>query len=156
MLLLLLGALGLWVSSRLTWATETVERPGAGVSTVDRAGTDLAPELVPIAVLCLAAIAAVVALSGRSRQLLGVVVLLAGAGAAALTIGGRGDLPPRALALVGAVLLVAAGVTLVVRGRAMPKLGGSYQTPGAAKRAADPDKELWHALERGDDPTDRD
>jgi len=155
-LLLLLGALGLWVSSRLTWATETVERPGAGVSTVDRAGTDLAPELVPIAVLCLAAIAAVVALSGRSRQLLGVVVLLAGAGAAALTIGGRGDLPPRALALVGAVLLVAAGVTLVVRGRAMPKLGGSYQTPGAAKRAADPDKELWHALERGDDPTDRD
>lgn len=156
MLLLLSGALGLWVSARLTWASETVERPGAGVSTIDRTGTDLVPELVPIAVLCLAAIAAVVALSGWSRQALGVVVLLAGGGAIALTAGGRGELPPRGVALAGALLLVVAGLLLVVRGRAMPKLGGSYQTPGAAKRAADPDKELWQALERGDDPTERD
>lgn len=156
MLLLLLGALGLWASSRLTWATEAVERPGAGVSTIGRTGTDLVPELVPIAVLCLAAIAAVVALSGWPRQVLGVVVLLAGAGAIALTIGGRGDLPPRAVALLGALLIVVAGLALVVRGKAMPKLGGSYQTPGAAKRSTDPDKELWQALERGDDPTERD
>jgi hypothetical protein len=58
--------------------------------------------------------------------------------------------------LLGAALAVAAGVLLVVRGSAMPRLGGGYQTPGAAKRTADPERDLWNALERGDDPTDRD
>jgi hypothetical protein len=155
-LLLLLGALALWGASGLTWATESVERPGAGVTTIARSGSDLAPGLVPLAVLCAAAVAAVVALSGWVRRVLGGVVLAAGLGAGWFTIAAGGGLAPRALALVGTLLVLAAGVLLLVRGPSMPRLGGSYQTPSAAKRTKDPDKDMWHALERGDDPTDRD
>jgi len=154
-LLLLLGALVLWGASGLTWATEAVERPGAAVTTIARSGSDIAPELVPLAVLCAAAVAAVVALSGWVRRVLGGILLAAGLGAAWVTVAARGSLPPRGLALLGALLVVAAGVLLLVRGQAMPRLGGSYQTPAAAKRSADPDQDLWRALERGDDPTDR-
>jgi len=154
-LLLLAGALALWGASGLTWATEAVQRPGAAATTVARSGSDLAPQLVPLAVLCAAAVAAVIALSGWVRRVLGGIVLAAGLGAGYVVVAAGGDLPPRALALLGALLVVAAGGLLLVRGQAMPRLGGSYQTPAAAKRATDPDKDLWHALERGDDPTDR-
>jgi tryptophan-associated transmembrane protein len=154
-LLLLLGALALWGASGLTWATEAVERPGAAATTLARSGSDLAPQLVPLAVLCAAAVAAVIALSGWVRRVLGGIVLAAGSGAAWVVVAAGGDLPSRALALVGALLVVVAGGLLLVRGQAMPRLGGSYQTPAAAKKATDPDKDLWHALERGDDPTDR-
>jgi hypothetical protein len=154
-LLLLLGALALWGASGLTWATEAVERPGAAATTIARSGSDVAPELVPLAVLCAAAVAAVVALSGWVRSVLGGIVLATGLGAAWVAVAARGSLPPRGLALLGALLVVAAGVLLLVRGRAMPRLGGRYQTPAAAKGSADPDKDLWRALERGDDPTDR-
>lgn len=154
-LLLLLGALALWGASGLTWATEAVERPGAAATTITRSGADVAPQLVPLAVLCAAAVAAVVALSGWVRRVLGGIVLVTGLGAAWIAAVTSGDLPPRALVVLGAVLVVGAGLLLLVRGQAMPRLGGNYQTPAAAKRSEDPDKDLWRALERGDDPTDR-
>ncbi|ROP40953.1 MULTISPECIES: Trp biosynthesis-associated membrane protein [Saccharothrix] len=143
--LLLLGAVALWGASALSWD-----------ASADRSGGDVVPALTPLALLCLAAIAAVVALSGWVRRLLGAVVLLAGAAAAFQGVDADGPVTGRGLVLLGAALAVAAGVLLVVRGPAMPRLGGGYQTPGAAKRTADPERELWNALERGDDPTDRD
>ncbi|WP_425445755.1 Trp biosynthesis-associated membrane protein [Umezawaea tangerina] len=154
-LLLLLGALALWAASGLTWATEAVQRPGAAATTVERSGADVAPQLVPLAVLCAAAVAAVVALSGWVRRVLGAVVLAAGLGAGWVAATTGGTPLPKAVALLGAVLVLAAGVLLLLRGQTMPRLGGSYQTPAAAKRSANPDKDLWHALERGDDPTER-
>ncbi|WNV89654.1 Trp biosynthesis-associated membrane protein [Umezawaea sp. Da 62-37] len=154
-LLLLLGALALWGASGLTWATGAVQRPGAAAATVSRSGADVAPQLVPLAVLCAAAVAAVIALSGWVRRVLGGVVLAAGLGAGWVAATTGGTLAPRALALLGALLVLAAAVLLLLRGHTLPRLGGNYQTPAAAKKAADPDKDLWHALERGDDPTDR-
>ncbi|MCS7478285.1 Trp biosynthesis-associated membrane protein [Umezawaea endophytica] len=154
-LLLLLGALALWGASGLTWVTEAVERPGAAATTAARSGADVAPGLVPLAVLSATAVAAVVALSGWVRRVLGGVVLAVGLGAAWVVVAAPGTVPPKALAVLGALLVVGAGVVLLVRGQAMPRLGGSYQTPAAAKGASDPDKDLWRALERGDDPTDR-
>ncbi|WP_447003603.1 Trp biosynthesis-associated membrane protein [Saccharothrix isguenensis] len=143
--LLLLGAAAMWGASGVTWD-----------SSADRTGADVVPALTPLALLCLAAIAAVVALSGWVRRALGVVVLLAGVAAGFQGLAADGPPTGRGLVLVAASLVVAAGALLVVRGSAMPRLGGGYQTPGAAKRTADPERELWNALERGDDPTDRD
>ncbi|MFJ6672642.1 Trp biosynthesis-associated membrane protein [Actinosynnema sp. NPDC091369] len=143
--LLLLAAVALWGASAMSWD-----------ASADRRGGDVAPALTPLALLCLAAIAAVVALSGWVRRVLGVVVLLAGAAAAFQGVDVDGPVTARGLVLLGAAPAVAAGVLLVVRGSAMPRLGGGYQTPGAAKRTADPERELWNALERGDDPTERD
>ncbi|NUT50914.1 MAG: hypothetical protein HOV94_26950 [Saccharothrix sp.] len=143
--LLLLGAVALWGASAMTWD-----------GSADRSGGDVVPALTPLALLCLAAIAAVVALAGWVRRALGVVVLLAGAAAAFQPVGVDGPLTGRGLVWAGAAVVVVAGVLLVVRGAAMPRLGGGYQTPGAAKRTADPERELWNALERGDDPTERD
>lgn len=143
--LLLAGAGALGAASGLTWD-----------AAAERDGGDVVPSLVPLALLCLAAIAAVVALAGWARRVLGGVVLLAGVAAGFQGAGADGPLTGRGLVLAGAALVVAAGLLLVVRGAAMPKLGGGYQTPGAAKRSADPERELWNALERGDDPTERD
>ncbi|MEU4803237.1 Trp biosynthesis-associated membrane protein [Actinosynnema sp. NPDC023587] len=144
-LLLLAGAAALWGSSKLVWD-----------ASADRRGEDVVPALPPLALLCLAAIAAVVALGGWARRALGVVVLAAGGAAVWLAVADAGALPGRGAALLGGVLVLGAGAVLVVRGSAMPRLGGGYQTPGAARRGADPERELWNALERGDDPTERD
>lgn len=143
--LLLLGAAALWGASGITWD-----------ASADRTGAEVVPALTPLALLCLAAIAAAVALGGWARRVLGVVVVLAGAAAAFQGVGADGPPVGRGLVLVGALLVVAAGALLVVRGSAMPRLGGGYRTPGAAKANADPERDLWNALERGDDPTDRD
>ncbi|MGW4112311.1 Trp biosynthesis-associated membrane protein [Actinosynnema sp. NPDC004786] len=141
--LLLLAAVALWGASALTWD-----------ASADRSGGEVVPALTPLALLCLAAIAAAVALGGWVRRVLGVVVLLAGVAAAFQGVDADGPVTGRGLVFAGAALAVAAGVVLVVRGRVMPRLGGGYQTPGAAKRTADPEREMWNALERGDDPTD--
>lgn len=144
-LLLLAGAGALWGASGLTWDDQ------AG-----RSGGDVVPALVPLALLCLAAIAATVALGGWPRRVLGAVVVLAGVAAAFQGVGADGPPTGRGLVFAGAAAVVVAGVLLLVRGSAMPRLGGGYQTPGAARRSADPERELWNALERGDDPTERD
>ncbi|MFE9749128.1 Trp biosynthesis-associated membrane protein [Saccharothrix saharensis] len=143
--LLLLAAVALWGASALFRA-----------ASADRSGGDVASALTPLALLFLAAIAAVVALSGWARRVLGVVVLLAGAATAFQGVDADGPVVGRGVVLLGAALAVAAGVLLVVRASTMPRLGGGYRTPGAAKRTADPERELWNALERGDDPTERD
>jgi hypothetical protein len=143
--LLLLGAVALWGASAMSWD-----------ASADRSGGDVVPALTPLALLFLAAIAAVVALSGWVRRVLGVVVLLAGAATAFQGVDVDGPVTGRGLVLLGAALAVAAGVLLLVRGSSMPRLGGGYRTPGAVERTADPERELWNALERGDDPTDRD
>ncbi|GDY33518.1 Trp biosynthesis-associated membrane protein [Gandjariella thermophila] len=175
LVLLLLAAAALWGASRLAWSV-SVEF-GSGDASVPRVhtGADDVPALVPVALLALAAIAAVAATGGWLRRALGVLVGLAGVGL--LVVAVRPS-PPAAQPVAGApaqldavrhataqipwahtltglggALLVAAGVVLVRHGPRMPRMGGRYQATTAAKRAADPDKELWGALDQGDDPT---
>ncbi|GAB3905660.1 Trp biosynthesis-associated membrane protein [Kibdelosporangium lantanae] len=135
--LLLAAAALLWGASRLPWGTETPAAP------------------VPLALLALAAIAGVLATSGWARPVVGVLVALAGlaAGWTAFDGGLAHGVGARVLALVGALVLVGAGVVLVRSGQRMPRLGGSYQTPAAARGNEPPDKELWRALSEGKDPT---
>ncbi|MEU5692601.1 Trp biosynthesis-associated membrane protein [Actinosynnema sp. NPDC020468] len=144
-LLLLLGAVALWSSAALEWD-----------ASAHRSGGAVEPALVPVAWLAVAAVAATVALGGWVRRVLGVVVALAGGTTVYLAVADAGGLLGRGVGGLGGVLVLAAGLALVVRGSALPRLGGGYQTPGAAKRVVDPERELWNALERGDDPTARD
>lgn len=174
-LLLLLGSAALWGASRLPFGGAVVDRPGGGSSVRVDLGADRVPALVPVALLALAAVAAAVALSGVLRRVLGGVLVLAGLGVAVAVLLPSSDhrlaflsatdyqrlrdatagAPwGHALAVLGGAFLLVAGVLLVWRGARLPRLGGSYQTPGAAKAVRDPDRELWNALDHGDDPTD--
>lgn len=73
------------------------------------------------------------------------------------------------LAALGALLMTVAGVLVTWRAGALPRLGARYdaptpgRTPGATsaagesdrrpRRPADPDQQLWEALDEGRDPT---
>lgn len=171
--LLLLGSAALWGSSRLTWA-EMGEGVVAGDSSSDGVtGADLVNSLTPVAALVLATVAAVLALSGKLRRLLGValVVLIGGWTAYEIVRGEVFDVSTvalpgyaeygqtvtpvfwgPALACAAVLLIVAAGVLLFWRGHRMPGMGAKYSAPGAG-RASDPDTEMWNALSDGEDPT---
>lgn len=176
---LVAAALALWGSSRLTWFTATVPTPSRGAVPVAATGAEVLPALGGVAVLALAAVAATVAVSGIARRVLGAVVALAAvatgaavtgvlsgpppvgelADAAGVAVGVTGPVPvdgtPASwLGLSGTVLLLAAGMTLLVAERGLPRLGRRYSAPGAGSSVADPDRAVWNELDAGRDPTD--
>jgi hypothetical protein len=166
-LVLLVAAVALWLSSKLTWTWSRHLTPLRG-NVVDSAdGADAQPALVPLAVLALAAIAALLAIGGWWRRVVGVLIGLAGLATgwtATSDLSGVFGAHPtgypqwqvfggHVLALLAGLLMVLAAV-LVVRGAGtMPRLGASYENPSTAKRRRDPDTELWQALSEGRDPT---
>lgn len=113
----------------------------AAVLLVGAAGAFWGAGSVPVALLCLASVAAVIALSGVARRILGVLLVVVGIAAA---FNGHW------LAIAGGVLVAASGVLQVALGARMPKIG----VGGQKTRAHDPETDMWRALERGDDPTD--
>jgi uncharacterized membrane protein (TIGR02234 family) len=168
--LLVLGAGALWLASRLTWSWSRELTPLRGTVVVTQDGAHVSVALVPLAVLAVAGIAAVLAIGGWARGLVGVLVGIAGL--AAIWVGATG-LPGvfgthpsgypqsqvvggHALTVVAGVLIVAAAVIVVRNAARMPRLGGNYQTPSAARRRRDPESELWQALSEGRDPTAND
>ena len=96
---------------------------------------------VPFALFCLAAVAALVALSGWARRVLG-VVLVASAAVAAPSWNG--------FAIASGVCLLVSGVTLAWLGQHMPRFGMG----GQESSRPDHERDMWRALERGEDPTD--
>jgi hypothetical protein len=167
-------------SAALGWAHIDVQAQLLGIVQQRLTGSAVLPALGPLAVLALAAVAAVLASSGRVRWLLGALLLglavlptmavlraldgrwLADAamsaaprparsvpvGAATVLFAGPG------LAVAGAVLLGVAGVTLVVRGHRMPRLGRRYQAPADRPNGQlPPDGRFWERLDAGEDPT---
>ena len=165
--LLVLGAGALWLSSRLAWSWSRETTPLRGTVVVTRPGADESPALIPLAVLAVAAVAAVLAIGGWARRVIGLLIGLAGAatvwaGTAGLGVvfgphptgyPGSQILFGHGLAVVAGLLIVAASVLVVRDAARMPRMGGGYQTPSAAKRRRDPDTELWQALSEGRDPT---
>lgn len=160
---LLLAAIAFWGASTLAWLELN---PGSQVSSTIT-GSDLAGWLVPLAVLALAAVAAVLALPGVVRRVLGVGLAVAGVLALWFVLGGSpydtplseaNSDPERTLtgpaaAIAGALLLLMAGALLLVRGHRMPRLGAKYSAPGGTPPAKDADADLWRALSEGEDPT---
>ncbi|RRO16031.1 hypothetical protein EIL87_13205 [Saccharopolyspora rhizosphaerae] len=180
LLLVLAGAGALWGASGLPWASQRFSTPMGTETTSSATGAVLRPELGPMALAALAAVAAVLATGGLLRRLVGLLIALAGAllawrvyqhvSGAAVTFGGdvpAGSTPigelssspfgPVLMAL-GAVLLVVAGLLVVVRAGRMPAMGARYSAPGTAKErvSQDPDRRLWNELDAGRDPTDED
>lgn len=178
---LVLAAVALWGASRATWLTAVWDTPlrGRVVAVADGASTEAI--LVPWALLALAAVAGVLATSGRGRRGVGAIVALAGAWAVVRVLAALGPPAPDALpgsvrrpgrvvevsagivgpltAAAGALLLLAVGVLVVVVAPRLPRLGARYDAPGAPgagsarRRPRDADDELWTALDEGRDPT---
>jgi uncharacterized membrane protein (TIGR02234 family) len=165
--LLVLGAGALWLSSRLTWSWSRQPTPLRGVQVVSVHGAGVPSALVPLAVLALAAVAAVLAIGGWGRRLVGLLVGVAGVVAVWAGTDGLSAvfgahpvgypvsqvLLGHGLAMLAGLLLVAASVLVVRNAARLPGMGAGYQTPSAAKRRRDPDTELWQALSEGHDPT---
>jgi hypothetical protein len=170
----------LGVSALLGWAQLDVREPLRGMVAVRADGSAVLPALSPLALLALAAVAAVLATGGWARWLLGALLLVAamvpivavlrvadgrwltGAALAAVQLPAR-SVPVGtttvlfagpALAAGGALLLVAAGVALVVRGHRMPRLGRRYQSPTARHSEMPPEGRFWERMDAGEDPTE--
>jgi uncharacterized membrane protein (TIGR02234 family) len=119
------------------------------------------------------------ATKGAGRRIVGGLLALCGAGAAAGTwtalsgatvadalrdrnvLHGATDLPWEivpvwpAVAATGALLVLAGGVLAILRGGRWAGMSGRYEREAGKPRAeAGDDKALWDALDRGDDPTD--
>jgi uncharacterized membrane protein (TIGR02234 family) len=166
-MLVLLAVGRTWVSVR-----------GSGEVAVPTGGA-LSPVLTPLAMAGLAGVVAVLATKGVGRRVVGVLLALCGLGVAAATWAAVGGstvetwlrthnvaitaAPPawEVVALwpvvsgLGGVLLFAGGVVAVVRGGRWTGMSDRYErTPGGRPARADGERDLWDALDRGDDPTD--
>lgn len=172
---LVLAALVFWAASRVTWVSAEWATPLRGRVAAGATGEDTEPVLVPWALLSLAAVAGILATSGWGRRVVGVVVALAGIAALVRAATGFATPAPDALpaparqagtlltasagvvgpllALLAGLLLAAVGVLVVLAAPVLPRLGARYDAPGAPRRARDPDRELWEALDEGHDPT---
>ncbi|MCI2420470.1 Trp biosynthesis-associated membrane protein [Saccharopolyspora sp. K220] len=177
--LLVLAAAGvLWAASALVWVGQRFRTPFGTEVMAGSTGADLRPELVPVALAALAAVAAVLATGGWLRRAVGVLVVIAGGLLAwrvyqQFNFGwfayGTTDVPPGStpigqistqpggmlLMAAGAVLLLVAGLLVAFRAGRMPAMGAKYSAPGAAKpKSHDPDRQMWNDLDAGRDPTD--
>ncbi|MDK7138208.1 TIGR02234 family membrane protein [Corynebacterium simulans] len=81
-LLIAAGAILLWLSSRMTWATAAVEDDKSGSSTVDMVGSFWSLELIALTLVLLAGSVAVAALRRTSRRIVAVICALAAAAVA--------------------------------------------------------------------------
>nr|SBO94685.1 Tryptophan-associated membrane protein [Nonomuraea gerenzanensis] len=150
-----LGCLAVLVAAGQGWATvlqgAEVEAPTGG---------DLAPALTPVALAGLAGVVAVLATKGLGRRLVGALLALCGAGAAAATwtalsgdhvatwlreqnvLRGAAEVPWEAaplwpvVAAAGAVLMVAGGVVAIVRGGRWAGMSARYDRGAGAGSAA--------------------
>lgn len=99
-----------------------------------------------LALLAAASTAAVFAVPPRGRPLLGAAIVIAAAGV--VTLG----TDPDAAGWICIVVLGVAGVVTSVWGRSWPPLARRYDRQADAASAADP-RDIWRALDRGEDPT---
>jgi uncharacterized membrane protein (TIGR02234 family) len=171
--LCVLGAALVLVALSRAWISHRIGTAPLPSRTETVVGTHLASGARPLALVGVAGVAAVPATRRLGRLLVGVVVALAGVGVVLVVaralidpagavrrapllvdahIGGAvglGGWPY--VALLGALLLVAAGLLIVVRGRSWASMSSRYDAP--AQRPREGEASLWEALDRGEDPT---
>lgn len=176
-LLCLVGAFLVLVAAGRDWAQ--VDVAGTGLlpgRTLGISGADLVPGVRALGLVALAGVVAIPASRRWGRPVVGVVLLLAGAGTVAAAL--LGDLPGAALTsdvvreaggaqgesaqltawpalcALGGALVAAAGLLVAIRGRRWASLGRRYEPPAARADAPAPaERDLWEALDRGEDPT---
>ncbi|MEZ0093102.1 TIGR02234 family membrane protein [Streptacidiphilus sp. EB129] len=182
LLLTVLGAALVLLAVGQTWARGTVDFQGTRVA-VSAGGSQTTGLPGALALVGLAAAVAVFAVRGAARRAVGLLLALAGAAAAVAAVtGAAGDdaLNRRAVAAVGlsravatgvshsvwpwaaavgGLLLLAAGLLVLVRGRDWPGMSSRYEAPAkpavtkTTRNNPDSPADLWKALDRGEDPT---
>ncbi|KUH38924.1 MULTISPECIES: TIGR02234 family membrane protein [Streptomyces] len=179
------GAAVVLLASGRTWTEGRVAGPGGTVTLEAAGGdiTGVPTALAVVGLAALVAVLAARG-TGRRLVALLLTLSGAGAAAAAVAgaydraaldeaaARATGDTAARAAALtqtawpyvtaVAALLILAAGLLALRHGSSWPTMSGRYERDGGprargARREADPDRpdELWKALDRGEDPTDR-
>jgi uncharacterized membrane protein (TIGR02234 family) len=166
------------------WARAVVRQAPLPPAHVALSGRAVAPLAAALGIAALAAVVALLATRNRTRVAVGVVIGIIGAGivgsAASLSTDGirhgsalRDRAPAAALrdtsvsvrlepwrhvGAAGGLIVVAAGLLTVVRGRRWSAMGSRFDAPTAATPATQPtsvddDVDLWARIDRGDDPT---
>lgn len=179
---LVVAAALLWVSSGLVWYRVTAQVPLRGPVPVTFTGDQAWPPVLGLAPLALAGVAAVLALAGPVRRVLG--ALVAALGVWAVQAAGRavfgpypGPLDPgyptpppgvgpdalrdQPLTATGApwfaatagLIMFAVGVWVMSRERGLPRFGARFSVGHDRPRQPDQDRAWWDALDSGDDPT---
>ncbi|WP_092600473.1 Trp biosynthesis-associated membrane protein [Actinopolyspora xinjiangensis] len=174
---MLAAAVGLWAASSLVWTRQRYRTPFSGDDVARVTGEALRPELAPLALATLAAIAAVLATGGLLRRVIGLVIVLEAvllgwrlfdwlvgpAGVSEVPGSPPGSRPlevrevlPYAPALMGAsaLVLLLCGAAVLFAARRMPAMGSKYSAPAEARETRDPDRRLWEDLDEGRDPTE--
>jgi uncharacterized membrane protein (TIGR02234 family) len=164
------GALLVLAAGR-RWATLKVASPGLPALTVSVAGREAAPYVAAAGLLGLAAVAGILAVRGRWRQLIGVALAAASVAAIWAVVSGSSDVTRFAdksvagsasvrvdrtawpwVAAAGGALMLGGGALVGVRGAGWPGMGARYSRTRSEARSGRP-VDPWTALDRGDDPT---
>lgn len=183
--LCLAGAALVLLAAGRPWARAVVAEAGLPRVSLAPSGRAAGSVAGALGLVGLAGVVALAATRRTGRVLTGAVLLLAGAGvvtdgvaragrpagslrAAAAAAAGISDPQLAGVAatgwpwasVAGGVLLLAAGVLTVARGRRWAVLSARYDAPDARPAAGqpagpgrEPEVVLWDALDRGDDPT---
>lgn len=156
-----------------TWSVEVTPRPEMSDLRVARAGVDVAPWVIGLALVGLAGTGALLATHGWLRRALGGLLTLAGVGVAISAIAGRAGLDTGdagaggtvwpIVCVIGGVIVALGGLTAVRFGHQWPRMSARYDRTPAPENAlenapADVNKPVdnraaWDSLDRGDDPT---
>ena len=129
-------------------------------------GTELLPWLPAVALAGLAGAGALLAMRGKARAVLGLLLVVAGlplVGAGVYGAATGRPVVPLLLGLGGAMISYA-GVRALLRGASWPALSSRYERPSAPEPGeyversgpSRSDVAMWDALDRGEDPTSRD
>lgn len=179
LLLVLLGAAGLYLASSREWVQAVVEaRPPLPPVQRELTGDQVVGLLRPISLVALAAVAALAATRGLGRVLVGALVILAGVGSVTASLIGLAEGTDEALranpatgsaatgaqasftgwwvlAVLAGVLLIAGGSLVAIRGRRWSAMSSRYEAPAARADKPPTRREVavWEALDRGEDPT---
>lgn len=172
MLLIAIGAVGIWWSMSQPWVdvAESVlgvdpsddTQMGAATVVTTYTGARLLPAAAAMPVLLLAGIAGTVGSRGVGRRIVGAAIAIAAAAVVGSIVWSRSiggfdvvvDAPDSStyplmpvMAVCGAVLAGLGGLVVLIRGAAWPSLGRTYERTDREPRDA------WEALDRGVDPT---
>jgi hypothetical protein len=145
------SAVVLFGASR-SWSQVVTQRPAPFPPLVTkRTGASLEPWLPALAIVGLAGAGALVALRGRLRAILGVLLILVGVATVVFAL--RNTLWAT-VCVAGGLVIAFAGTATVKFQRNWPAMGARYERPPAKpERKPVTQAELWDALDRGEDPT---
>jgi hypothetical protein len=153
LLLLAVGAVAALIAVGRSWGTGAIS-PSVGPSTNQigvEAVTSGPPLARALALVAVVSILAVFAVRGVARAVVGGVVTAAGLGVLASCAAHGGSSGWRWVAMVGGLLIAAAGVLVVRHGRSWPSMSNRYEREA---RAAGKPLTPWDAIDRGEDPTE--